>query len=161
MFWGIYSPYVGVGLILLVLLLWWANGTLDPFTPRAQSPRKVAPSVSPERQREIITAICPEIRRVLETELRAGNRIIGVFDKDRPLEVVQLGLIFQSEPQALPPQLSFRPFDPKVFSDGDAILCSEHPFIVLGATPTVEEWRSDSVCVAHKREARFKELAQH
>ena len=96
--------------------------------------------------------------------MRAGNRIIGGANGgDWPWPdstILMLSFIFRSEPAPLPASLSFESFDYKK-GEGDSICCVQHHIVVFAARPALEEFRSESVCVAYKRKARIEELERN
>ena len=155
-------PLLFVALISLypaLLLVWlWLSKfeTRKPSPPSA--PRPVAPSVSPEHERKLLQMVCPEIRHVLEGELKAGNRIIqggSGCDWPRPNSIIiSLGFIFQSEPAPLPLPLDFQGYDPKK-GEGDSINCVEHRIVVFAAMPTLGQHLSETVLVGQRRRARM------
>ena len=158
-----YSPYFGASLAIIAAFILVLNRTrwaVSPNPPRSSSPpRQPLPSVSPERERELLALVCPEIRAVLEDELRAGNWIDGGGrGGDWPWPdstIITLAFIFQSEPKPLAPSLHFQRYDYKV-AIGDTIDCVEHRILVIAAMPTLEQHLAPDVLVEHKRKERLQ-----
>lgn len=159
------SPAVGIGAIVLAVMLWLVNkfsgAPTNYSSQRSVTSRPIAPSVSPERERELLTMVCPEICAILEDELRAGNRIVsgGKSSGTSPDSVViSLGFIFKAEPKALPLPLRSAPYDYKI-AMGDSIYCPEHRVTLFSVMPTLEQHLEDSLIIGDRREERLKELS--
>jgi len=162
---NIYSPAIGITAIAVAIVTWFFDkrmgGVISQSKKSTVPPRPIEPSVSPERERELSLMVCPEIRAVLEDELRAGNRIISGGRMKWALPdslVISLGFIFKSEPKALPHSLIFNHYDIKT-ADGDSIYCAEHLVVVCAAMPTLAQHMAPDVLVGHRREERLRELA--
>lgn len=162
---NLYSPAFALGLAVVAAFLLILNrltdGAVWPEPVKKSPPRQPQPSVSPEQQRELLALVCPDIRAVLEAELRAGNCITGGgAGGDWPWPdstIITLALIFQSEPTPLLSPLRFGCYNYKT-AIGDTIDCPDHHILIIAAMPTLEQHLAPDVLVGHERKERLQQL---